>query len=86
MIRPLALLALALAAGPALAQGKADQDVMIRVIEARGCVLRDNNDLTVIEQAGLPQPAVFAAIEALVADGRAVIRGNELHLKTGACK
>lgn len=64
---------------------EADMNILIKVIEARGCVIRDKNDLTVIDDTGLTQEVVHEAVAAMLADGRAEIVNDELHLKTGAC-
>ncbi len=65
---------------------EADKDAMIKGIKARGCVITDKNDARLLGEVGLPQPVAYAAVAALIAEARAEIVDDHLHLKTGSCK
>ncbi len=64
----------------------ADIATMIQVLEARGCVVHDKNDASVLEDTRMTSKRAYATVSVLLQDGRAVIVNDELHLKTGACK
>jgi hypothetical protein len=69
-----------------VAASDADIATMIKVLEARGCVVHDKNDASVLEDTRMTSKRAYATVSVLLQDGRAVIVNNELHLKTGACK
>ena len=88
-MKALVLLAALVSAQPMLAQdvvpSDADVAALVGVIEARGCVLKDKNDETVLTESKLSQDLAHAVVQKLIDEGKAAIVDDELHLMTGAC-
>lgn len=65
---------------------EADIASLVAVVEARGCIIHDKNDLTILDASGLTPEKAHAAVARMLSDGRAEIINDELHLRTGSCK
>lgn len=87
-VRVLASAAVCAAASAAQAQADfTDQrNRLVAAIEAAGCFVNDRNEAAILRAAGLTAAQGSAVVSYLMQTGEAVPFGDDLRLKTGACK
>lgn len=77
------------AAAPA-AQAQADfsnqRNRLVAAIEVAGCIVHDGNEAAILRAAGLTAAQGRVVVSYLMQTGEAVPFGDDLRLKTGACK
>jgi hypothetical protein len=91
MIRSLTLaVVLGALALPAVAQNatvtEAQITALTTAIADAGCEVSESNNAAILAAAGLDATQAAAAVAALLGDGRAVLEGGSLRLKTDPCE
>jgi hypothetical protein len=84
-VRAAFALALALAGGPAFAQGADAVQALRAAFQGVGCVMNRNNQDQVLDASGLTADAATDAVGALIASGELLAEGETLRLVSGDC-